>query len=128
MSDKNLNDDLVNLYRGEALDLFKSEKSFLRNLEDSENNKDYTIYLLTNATDTQIKCAIYILFFIFRKEIPLKKSILSEIPKKSIENFLKYYKDPKTIFEHSKEQLMFIILGFSTAFPIIVKQIVHKDG
>ncbi len=118
----------LDIYRGQAKKLFENENSFLRNLEQSAGNSNFTRYLLTNATDYQVKCALFVIIFIFQKEIPLKKYVLSKIPKQSIENFLVYKNDIKSILLQSKETLTSILLGFEAVFPELVRPILHKDG
>ncbi len=118
----------LNWHRYQAKELFKTEKSFLRNLQDSSENIDYTIYLLANATDNQIKCAIYILYFVFEKEIPISRSTFKIIPKHAIDKFLQYKNQESNILQLPKETLMSIILSFKSIFPAVVKPILDKNG
>lgn len=126
-----MNESQINLLRHQALETFKLEKSFLRDLENTTDNSELLINLLTNSTDSQIKCLIYILFFIFQKEIPVSKKILHKLSSYSIKNFQELLKERSEMdfFDSfSRQQYLSIVLGFRKAWPYLVKPILHKNG
>ena len=126
-----MNESELNILRHQALETFKLEKSFLRDLEDSNNNSDITFNLIFNATDNQLKSLILILFFIFKKEIPVAKKTLHKFSNDAVEKFetiLKQTDYTQMFALFSREQFMSIAISFRKVLPFLVKPILHKDG
>ena len=125
-----MDESKLDLLRYQAFECFKYEKNFLRQLEDSKENSDLSINLISNATDNQLKCCIFILFFIFKKEIPVEKQLVSKFKSNAIEDFQNVLKqDPMQIFQSfSRNKYLSIVLGFRKVWPYLVHPILHKNG
>lgn len=116
-------DDLL---RRESMALFKGEKEFLLSLY-HEKDETKLLYRLTIATEDQIKCLIVLLYFTFKKEIPLKRSLFKSMPLQ----LLKYLKSKldhpfATIHNEGREYHMLILFKVHKFLPQLVAGIL-KD-
>lgn len=125
MMEKN---DLLGALRWKALELFKSELLFLEEIENSSKEKN--IYKLSHGTEFQLRCILYILFFISKKEIPIRRQSLTLLTKSNIESLKKLSQNQSyfiSLIETSSEEKVLFLLPFCHAMSSLVYPVLNKN-
>lgn len=105
----------------EATLLFQSEREFLLSIY-NEKDPVKLMYRLTHATTNQVKCIIFILFFIVRKLIPINRSVFQKIPLEVLKNMKKKFDHPfQVIYDEGREEHMIQIIAIHTYLPEMIQ-------
>lgn len=105
----------------EARSLFQSEKEFLLNIY-AEKDTVKLLYRLTHATNNQVKCIIFILFFIVKKLIPLNRKIFSKMPLEVLKSMKQKFDRPfQDIYDEGRENHMTEIIAIHKYLPEMIQ-------
>lgn len=110
----------------EAQQLFKAEREFLIKIY-SEKDDIKLLYRLTQATNNQVKCLIFIFYYIVKKVIPLKRSVFAKMPFKLLKSLKDKFDHPfEAIFDGGREEHMEQIILLHKYVPEMIAPLVKK--
>ncbi len=122
-----MDESVVATQRDQAIELFKKELMFILKLYNSD--REQTSYLISLCSEPQINCLLYILFFIAKKEIPMRRSSLNLLTKenkkcmKKMNQNLDYF---ISVLEMPFDAKVSIIQSFKNSISSLVYPIINK--
>lgn len=117
---------MSNLLIQEAKQLFKEERQFLLAVN-SEKDEVKLLYRLTQANENQVKCIIFIFYFIVQKLIPLKRSVFDIMPNELLKGLKKKFDHPfKAIYDEGREEHMKQIIALHKYVPEFIAPLMKR--
>ncbi len=112
--------------RTEATQLITSEREFLLQLF-NEKDEVKLLYRLTHATSNQVKCIIFILYLIVKKQIPIRRNVFNKMPLKVLKDLKTKFDHPfQSIYDEGREQHMSQIITIYKFIPELIEPLVKK--
>lgn len=110
--------------RDKALDSFKLQKQYFQEIEKS--NSENLSSLFNNITIEQTLALFYLLYFIYKKEIPVLGSAAKYLKGKHYRRIISKFRDNKLqeLLEDESGMKLFV-QSLRKAFPYLVEPILH---
>jgi len=117
----------LSMHRARARNLFIQEKEFFRQIEEA-NNEEELKNLLYNLTPDKSFALIYLLYFIYKKEIPLLKKARIGASLRHLKKIVKYFQRNTidNIFLKSFDENNSFLRKQQRLFPFLVEPILNK--